>query len=128
MSMITNQTHKLRMLADALGDTYGLRSGIVRTIIEAADTIEALSAKARQNGDAAVAEYCPECETEIEMRWDVETMGFKAFCPVCGNRLMLCSECRCGAGGGCDYDSSTDTCKHNRGNHEKENNKAEGTD
>ena len=31
-----------------------------------------------------VTEMCPRCESEIEMRWDTYTMGFKAFCPVCG--------------------------------------------
>ena len=39
-----------------------------------------------------VVEVCPHCENEIEMRWDTSTMGFRAFCPVCGNRLMLCDE------------------------------------
>ena len=37
-----------------------------------------------------VVEWCPNCETEIEMMWDVESMGYKAFSPVCGNRIMLC--------------------------------------
>lgn len=30
-----------------------------------------------------VTEMCPRCESEIEMRWDTDTMGFKAFCPLC---------------------------------------------
>ncbi|MCI9226032.1 MAG: hypothetical protein HFE91_11300 [Acutalibacter sp.] len=61
-----------------------------------------------------VTEYCPHCESEIEMRWDTDTRGFKAFCPVCGKRLMLCDECRhTERGGSCDYSSETDSCRYN---------------
>lgn len=77
--------------------------------IESAPTIE----------EKTVVEYCPNCETEIEMRWDIESMGYKAFCPVCGNRLMLCDECQHRTGGACtedcDYDTRTDTCRFNPG-------------
>jgi len=62
-----------------------------------------------------VTEMCPHCMNEIEMRWDTDTMGFKAFCPVCGERLMLCDECMHAEDscGGCDYDSYTDSCWRN---------------
>lgn len=60
-----------------------------------------------------VIEVCPHCENEIEMRWDTEALGYKAFCPVCGRRLMLCDECRHAGDGACDYDGKTDSCKHN---------------
>ena len=40
-----------------------------------------------------VVEYCSECDTENEFRWDVETDGYKAYCPHCGKVLMLCEEC-----------------------------------
>lgn len=63
-----------------------------------------------------VVELCPNCGTEVEMRWDVKTDGFKAFCPVCGNRLMLCDECMHRTGEcclDCDYDSETDSCRFN---------------
>ena len=57
-----------------------------------------------------VTEMCPSCENEIDMRWDVGQMGYQAWCPVCGNRLMLCSECT----GQCDYDSTIDRCRMQR--------------
>lgn len=61
-----------------------------------------------------VTEMCPHCGSEIEMRWNTDTMGFKAFCPVCGKRLMLCDECRHSeTPGPCDYNSRTDSCQHN---------------
>ena len=65
-----------------------------------------------------VVEVCPHCESEIEMRWSVMAMGYKAFCPVCGNRLMLCDECQHDGPDGeytgrCDYCTETDSCKHN---------------
>lgn len=62
-----------------------------------------------------VTEVCPHCEEEITMIWDTETMGFHAFCPACGKRLMLCDECQhtvCqdGEPHDCDYSGATDTC------------------
>lgn len=62
-----------------------------------------------------VTEFCPHCETEIEMRWNTDVLGFKAFCPVCGKRLMLCDECRhAGECTSCDYDSRLDCCRHSQ--------------
>ena len=65
-----------------------------------------------------VTELCPHCETEVEMNWDVKIHGYKAYCPFCGKRLMLCDECLHPDGefeDGCDYCTGTDTCKHNKG-------------
>lgn len=57
-----------------------------------------------------VTEVCPSCEAEVTMIWDVNQDGYKAYCPHCGGRLMLCSMCD----RMCDYDSETDSCKHNK--------------
>lgn len=67
----------------------------------------------------AVTEWCQNCETEIELRWDVKTMGYQAFCPVCGAVLMLCDECRHSGKDGaftdnCDWDSDTGRCKRSK--------------
>lgn len=62
-----------------------------------------------------VTEWCPSCDREVEMKWDVEADGYKAYCPYCGEQLMLCDECRHPGGEFCDkcnYDAETDTCKH----------------
>ena len=71
-----------------------------------------------QNDPAVVTEVCPNCDAEVKLRWDVKKDGYKAFCPHCGARLMLCDECQHRPGGGCtgdcDYDSNTDTCRFNR--------------
>ena len=40
-----------------------------------------------------ITEVCPHCESEITMQWNVSESGYKAYCPVCGKRLMLCSAC-----------------------------------
>ena len=64
-----------------------------------------------------VTEVCPHCEAEVEMRWNVAADGYKAFCPHCGNRLMLCDACQHPEGKcveNCDYNSETDTCRHNQ--------------
>ena len=64
-------------------------------------------------GDGMVYEMCPHCENEAAMRWDVKRLGYQAFCPVCGERLMLCGEClhapdnTCGS---CDYNAEDDSC------------------
>lgn len=47
------------------------------------------------------------------MKWNVATDGYQAYCPVCGNRLMLCDECMHSNPDGsftdcCDYSSQTD--------------------
>ena len=60
-----------------------------------------------------ITEVCPHCESEITMQWNVKESGYKAYCPVCGKRLMLCSACHDDTGGMCDYDSKTDSCKFN---------------
>lgn len=71
----------------------------------------------RYDRSGFVTELCPNCETEVEMRWDVEMFGYKAYCPYCGQRLMLCDECQHPNGefsDDCDYCTETDTCRFNR--------------
>ena len=60
---------------------------------DAENYIQSLQKKVEQYEQFMVVEVCPHCENEIEMRWDTAANGYKAFCPVCGNRLMLCDEC-----------------------------------
>ncbi len=61
--------------------------------------------------DHVVVELCPNCENEILFGWNVEEFGYTAYCPVCGKRLMLCSECQHGEGSKpCDYDSERNAC------------------
>ena len=55
-----------------------------------------------------VTEWWPHCETEVTLQWDIARDGYKAFCPYCGNRLMLCAYCP--RVEQCDYDEDTDTC------------------
>jgi hypothetical protein len=67
--------------------------------------------------DGHEVEVCPNCDYEIELRWNINDCGFQAVCPVCGNRLMLCDACQHRYGDykdDCDYDSVNDTCKFSR--------------
>lgn len=71
----------------------------------------------RYDRSGYVTELCPNCDTEVEMRWDVEMFGYKAYCPYCGQRLMLCGECQHPNGeyeDNCDYCTETDSCRFNR--------------
>ena len=62
------------------------------------------------DGRKTVTEDCPTCGNEVTMVWDVEQNGYKATCPFCGGRLMLCDECQHPNGiytDDCDYDPLT---------------------
>lgn len=43
--------------------------------------------------DGYEIEYCPHCEAENEIRWDINEDGFEAYCPHCGKKMMLCDAC-----------------------------------
>ena len=60
-----------------------------------------------------ITEWCAHCKNEVAMEWDVEMYGYEAYCPYCGKRLMICSECL-GSGNACDYNDGTNTCRLNR--------------
>lgn len=40
-----------------------------------------------------VIEYCPHCDFEVTLEWDIDKHGHSIYCPNCGERIMLCSEC-----------------------------------
>lgn len=42
---------------------------------------------------ATVTEYCPHCDTEVTVKWLPSVDGHSIYCPKCGKRIMLCSEC-----------------------------------
>lgn len=49
-----------------------------------------------------VTEVCPHCGNENTVCWNVEKDGYVMYCPKCGERIMLCSECRY-LDSGCDW-------------------------
>lgn len=55
-----------------------------------------------------VTEICSTCMSEVTLHWKVEEDGYKAYCPYCGSRLMLCDICPIHEV--CGYDSETDSC------------------
>ena len=48
-----------------------------------------------------VTECCPHCDTESTLMWSVEEHGYEIYCPVCGKKIMLCSDC--GHHNDCDW-------------------------
>ena len=71
---------------------------------------EILSSALHCDEGCLVTERCPHCETEITMLWSTEKNGYRAFCPVCGEPLMLCDECRHTRGNTCNYSAATRSC------------------
>ena len=65
-----------------------------------------------------VTEQCSDCEREVEIHgWDTERDGYQAFCPYCGEVLMLCDECQHSEQRQpCDFDMSTGMCRHRKKN------------
>lgn len=63
-----------------------------------------------------VTELCSNCEREVEIHgWDTERDGYQAFCPYCGEVLMLCDECQHSEQRQpCDFDANTGLCRHRR--------------
>lgn len=47
----------------------------------------------RSPRDNDVTEYCPHCDRETTVLWDVEQNGYQIYCPNCGETIMLCSMC-----------------------------------
>lgn len=75
---------------------------IIETCAKAARTLPELEELlSRENGpeitrsprDNDVTEYCPHCDREITVSWNVEQDGYQIFCPNCGETIMLCSMC-----------------------------------
>lgn len=57
--------------------------------------------------DGYIVEWCINCNKQVTMLWDLEEDGFTAFCPYCGEKMMLCEQCQ----GECDYNYGFDICK-----------------
>ena len=87
-----NKQRKLNRIKDTR--IRGLKSELRRTRQELDEILENMT-----------AELCPSCEREVLLAWD-EDYSLSAFCPYCGQRLMLCSRCD----HRCDYDSEKDVC------------------
>ena len=63
-----------------------------------------------------VIESCANCGSEITMEWNVEIRGYEAYCPVCGELIMLCNQCRYYGDeedGDCDWNPELGLCKRN---------------
>lgn len=57
--------------------------------------------------DGYIVEWCVNCERQTVMLWNIKEDGLTAFCPYCGQKMMLCEQCT----GDCDYSYGFDICK-----------------
>lgn len=61
-----------------------------------------------QSSVQTVSEVCPKCEMENTIKdWNLDKEGLEAYCPRCGHKMLLCSECP----HGCDWNSETNSCR-----------------
>lgn len=93
-----------------LGSYYFGKMSGVKWAREALEKVR--SAIVYADEPSEVTELCPHCENEVVLHWDVKDRGYKAFCPLCGERLMLCSACH-DDDFACDYSKDTDGCRWN---------------
>ena len=54
-----------------------------------------------------IEEYCPHCNNYIGIIADIED-GYETICPVCGNKLMICTYCHDDFGDCCDWNVNGD--------------------
>lgn len=117
-AVLRNCTHLDCERCELGKDVLNTEKGYCRkTLTDAANRIESLNQKIDELETNVVVEVCPHCDMEVEMKWDVEMFGYKAYCPYCGQRLMLCDECQHPNGeyeDNCDYCTETDSCRFNR--------------
>lgn len=58
---------------------------------------------------ATVTEWCSVCGMENTIQgWSIERDGLTAYCPHCGNLMMLCSECE----RQCSWDTQSNRCQY----------------
>ena len=56
-------------------------------------SFESLVQQFANEQQATVTECCPHCDTEVSVKWLPSEDGHSMYCPKCGKRIMLCSEC-----------------------------------
>lgn len=101
MSMLSEQTSRLRHIAERLGDMYGGGTA-AREVRDAADTIDELRARCQElqekkEWQAGFLQIClmkPTCASEYDWRCDEcgehvsMCSGKPRFCPSCGRRVV----------------------------------------
>ena len=70
-------------------NTQSVLERVYEIIEPCANTLEIT----RSPQDNDVTEYCPHCDRETTVLWDVEQKGYQIYCPNCGETIMLCSMC-----------------------------------
>jgi predicted RNA-binding Zn-ribbon protein involved in translation (DUF1610 family) len=107
-----------RDIGFSYNDGFPYKDEGVYTAVKKAELI-LQNLKTTEKRSYKVIEVCPHCENEITMMWNVKAHGYKAFCPVCGKRLMLCDLCQHRGPNynceDCDYNSITDSCRFSDG-------------
>ena len=100
----------------AKGDTCDDCPARDDTVFQAAELLRKAYLDETGRRTYVVTELCSNCEQEVEIHgWDTERDGYKAFCPYCGEVLMLCDECQHSEQRQpCDFDANTDLCRYRR--------------
>ena len=90
-------------------DQYPTKFGVVNGMITTYKTEISYIPESRI---VPCAEYCPHCDSEATVPFDLNCGHLSAICPECGARLMLCSYCPCRDGYSvCDWNEGS-YCKY----------------
>lgn len=93
---MTDET-AIRQLVSLINDRESLCTGDKEYDEVFLDDIEALKiglgAVAERAEKRFISECCPYCNERATVEWSLSKDGHSWFCPHCGNKIMLCSEC-----------------------------------
>lgn len=93
---VTMDGKSIRSIKDFAGLIKELESLFWRGVPTIKKMEERETAKKQESPESSrnrVTEFCPHCNEEITMEWDVKENGYQVFCARCGWKLMICSEC-----------------------------------
>lgn len=93
LTMDGKSIRSIRHFAGLIQELESLFWRGVSTIKKMEEREQVKKQESLENSSHRVTEFCPHCNEEVTLEWDVKENGYKVFCARCGFKLMLCSEC-----------------------------------
>lgn len=93
LTMDGKSIRSIRHFAELIQELESLFWRGVSTIKKMEEREQVKKQESLENRSHRVTEFCPHCNEEVTLEWDVKENGYQVFCVRCGFKLMLCSEC-----------------------------------